>query len=114
MGKGMKQLLKQVEDMHGSTNDYTINLINRLEEMENTMAVTVNSLIHLRMHMEESRKNLLEMVAEGPEDDTHLLHSEDNNVQNTEVKENVKRGRGRPKGSKNKTKSIDNASAAAQ
>ena len=77
MGEGLKELLKQIEFMHGSAHEYTADLVQKLDQMCDTLAVHTNSMIQLRLRMDEVKTQLQLDMPEGEDDDTFLLHQEE-------------------------------------
>ena len=58
MGEGLKELLKKIEFMHGSAHEYTADLVQKLDQMCDTLVVHTNSLIQLRLRMDEVKTQL--------------------------------------------------------
>ena len=77
MGEGLKELLKKIEFMHGSAHEYTADLVHKLDQMCDTLVVHTNSLIQLRLRMDEVKTQLQLDMPECEDDDTFLLHQEE-------------------------------------
>ena len=81
MGEGLKELLKKIEFMHGSAHEYTSDLVQKLDQMCDTLVVHTNSLIQLRLRMDEVKTQLQldmpEWIEGFEDDDTFLLHQEE-------------------------------------
>ena len=81
MGEGLKELLKKIEFMHGSAHLYTADLVQKLDQMCDTLVVHTNSLIQLRLRMDEVKTQLQldmpESIEGFEDDDTFLLHQEE-------------------------------------
>jgi len=83
MGEGLKELLKKIEFMHGSAHEYTADLVQKLDQMCDTLVVHTNSLIQLRLRMDEVKTQLQLGMPECAsqegfeDDDTFLLHQEE-------------------------------------